>query len=103
MPNRLQQKRERRRERRKQVMRGYKAQKARFRRVRDEVAALGPEVATAREYFRKHDLSPEQVRARLDGPAPWAFTEFEPDGAPDALLLTQEARDMILALMEAQG
>lgn len=99
----MQQKRERRRERRKQIIRGYKAQKTRFRRVRDEVATLGPEVASALDFFRKHDLSPEQVRTRLDGPAPWAFTEFDGGGAPDALLLTQDGRDMILALMEDQG
>jgi hypothetical protein len=96
----MQQKRTKRRERRKQIISGRKAQRVRLRRIRDEVAALGPEVSAALQFFSQHDFDPAHVRARLEGPAPWAFASN--DGVSAALLLTQEARDMLLELMRTE-
>jgi hypothetical protein len=98
VPNRTQQKRTRRRERRKQIISGRKAQLVRFRRIRNAVAEMGPEVSTAMQFFRNHDFDPDAVRTRLEGPAPWAFVGGEGIEG-DSILLTKEARDMILGLM----
>lgn len=98
MPNRRAQKVARKRARRKLIKNGVKAIKARARRIADEVAELGPEVAVALAYFRKHDLSPATVRQELmTDRTTWVFS-YE----GDVLTVDRQARDMILGLMSSR-
>ena len=96
MPNRRAQRIERKRARRHQVKSGFRAAKAKARRIADEVAELGPEVADALSFFRKHDVDPETVRAELMiERGLWAFSRED-----DVLTLSRETRDMLLGLMQ---